>query len=403
MVIFTVATKNFLARTRVLMNSVAEHEPSARRVCVLADRVDSCFDPAKENFEVYEAESLGIPGFRNMAFRYTPMELCCALKPMVARTLFDKLDCVRIAHLDSDMRVYGPLSEVRDLLEDHCVVLSPHAITPSGGTTLHNQGLRHSVPGTYNAGFWALSLTTSVRRLLDWWSQCVATRCHRCDDKGLYFDQRWLELVPGAFTGVAMLRHPGYNVAQYNRDERPVELGPSGSYLAAGHPLILFHATKLFESVPQGLRLSKIASRWCAEQPVAGNIAEQYRAEVLNAGETSARSWPYSYASFTEGLPIYPCFRKRFSWTMDPDGQWNSNPFQALAQPSVLDSCPPFPTHRKTARRRGGRRFLAILWAIRMLLRLNRNRCPSRLVSRLYRWLGARAEAAYVSWHGTWS
>ena len=64
MVIFTVATKRFLARTRVLMNSVAEHEPSARRVCVLADRVDGCFDPSQENFGLYEAESLEIPGFR---------------------------------------------------------------------------------------------------------------------------------------------------------------------------------------------------------------------------------------------------------------------------------------------------------------------------------------------------
>ena len=85
--IFTICAKNYLARARVLMDSVRQFEPDARRLVVLSDRVDGLLDPAGEDFEILEVERLPIVDLRALCFRYDIMELATAIKPTVLRHL----------------------------------------------------------------------------------------------------------------------------------------------------------------------------------------------------------------------------------------------------------------------------------------------------------------------------
>jgi hypothetical protein len=74
--VVSVTTRNYLYRTRVLFDAVANHLPDARRIVCCADRLDGLCDPAKEAFEIVEAANLGVPQFALGGFR---RRLVCSL------------------------------------------------------------------------------------------------------------------------------------------------------------------------------------------------------------------------------------------------------------------------------------------------------------------------------------
>src|SRR4051794_8869233 len=58
---FTIVSCNYLAHARVLMRSVREFCPGVLRIVLLADRLESRFDPALEDFEVLSTRDLHLP------------------------------------------------------------------------------------------------------------------------------------------------------------------------------------------------------------------------------------------------------------------------------------------------------------------------------------------------------
>src|SRR5690606_38681659 len=111
--IFTICAKNYLARARILMDSLQRFEPDALRLVVLSDRIEGAFDPAAETFEVLEIERLPIADLRGMCFRYDVMELATAVKPSVLRHLLTAAGFERVIYLDPDTQLLAPLDSVR--------------------------------------------------------------------------------------------------------------------------------------------------------------------------------------------------------------------------------------------------------------------------------------------------
>lgn len=64
----TVVANNYLPRARVFAESFRAHHPAAEVVCLLADRRGET--ERDEPLEIIEAESSGIPNFRNRAFGF---------------------------------------------------------------------------------------------------------------------------------------------------------------------------------------------------------------------------------------------------------------------------------------------------------------------------------------------
>ena len=94
--------------------------------------------------------------------------------------------------------------------------------------------------GSYNLGFLAIGATPTTRTFLKWWQDRLYANCQIAFDKGMFVDQRWIDLVPGLFDGVHILRGPEYNVAYWNLHSRSVEFR-NGRLTVNSQPCRFFH------------------------------------------------------------------------------------------------------------------------------------------------------------------
>ena len=82
--------------------------------------------------------SIGIPDFRQMAFKYDVLELSCAVKPYCFQYLFREYGYDRVIYFDPDVFVYSSLDAVFSLLDDALLVLTPHLTKLEAATDRRN-------------------------------------------------------------------------------------------------------------------------------------------------------------------------------------------------------------------------------------------------------------------------
>jgi hypothetical protein len=119
------------------------------------------------------------------------------------------------------------------------VVLTPHLTAPLADDR-HPSDLSILQSGTYNLGFVAMRRCDDTARLLRWWQGKLERDCVVDIPRGLFTDQKWMDLVPGFCARTVVERHPGWNVAYWNLAHRQVDPGPSG-FTVNGQPLFFFH------------------------------------------------------------------------------------------------------------------------------------------------------------------
>src|SRR5439155_5106264 len=80
-VIFTIIARNYLAFARALTESFLAHHPQGQVFVLLVDEIEGGLVLAQEKLIAVLARDIGIPEFKQMAFRYTVTELNTAVKP----------------------------------------------------------------------------------------------------------------------------------------------------------------------------------------------------------------------------------------------------------------------------------------------------------------------------------
>jgi glycosyltransferase involved in cell wall biosynthesis len=297
----TIIAKNYLPFARTLMKSLRRSNPELIRFVVLVDRVDGYFDPAQEDFEVVLSEELGLPDSKWFHFKYSVIELSTAVKPYALEYLLRRYSLAKIIYFDPDIYVYGPLSSLCRLLDEHQIVLVPH-LTGQLDEDMRPSELDILRAGIYNLGFIALAAGPETCQLLGWWKRKLLNHCIVDLPRGLFVDQRWMDLVPGLFSSVFINRQPGYDVAYWNLNHRRITRGP-GEWLVNGEPLYFYHFSGLDPLNPEPL--SKHQNRYrSSDLREALELLQAYCQEVIRSGYSECRQWPYAYGTFENGVSI---------------------------------------------------------------------------------------------------
>ncbi len=301
--VFTIIAKNYLAQARVLMRSMAEAHPEWRRVVILADQVDGYFDSNAEDFEILLSTDLPIPHSRWFHFKYTITELNTAVKPYAFEYLFERYDLDRIVYLDPDIRIYSRMERLTAAFDQGAnVLLTPH-LTGALDDDKRPSEIDILRTGTYNLGFIAVARGRESMAFLAWWQQRLYDHCVVDLPRGLFVDQRWVDLVPGLFEGVAILRDAGYNVAYWNLSKRIVTRS-GGDYEVAGAPLVFFHFSGFDPQRPDRVSIHQNRFRLEALPAATQQLLLSYRADLLQAGYPTCKSWPYAFGFFQNGTRI---------------------------------------------------------------------------------------------------
>jgi glycosyltransferase involved in cell wall biosynthesis len=306
-VLFTIASKNYLAYVRVLMQSVARFHPEFRLVLCLADTVDGAFDTSTEVFRTIQASELGIRYFDDMALRYDIMEFNTAIKPFVVSWLFDKTDADTVIYLDPDIRAYSRFDSLeRILTTDVSMVLTPHLLRPiEDGKNPNDYHMLQA--GVFNLGFAAFNRTSEAIDFVHWWGRRLETSAHADFSRNLFTDQRWCDLAPSFVERLHVLRDPGYNVAYWNIKDRRV-LRVRDGWSVNDHRLAFFHFSGV--NPRQENVISKHQDRFSwSDLPDLKPLFDEYRAELIGGGWDSTRTWPYAYSKTREGLRLTSTMR----------------------------------------------------------------------------------------------
>lgn len=173
-------------------------------------------------------------------YRDHPDALRWSLKPVFALHLLARHPGAELMYCDSDFCFFGPPDELFDHLRTASVVLTPHWRPLSPTVSVGNFRLNFR-DGLFNAGCFAA--TARGDAALAWWAAACAASCELNHEQGLYYDQRYLDLMLIYFPDVAICRHLGYNCADWNAHLRVT--GPHGPRRVPDDwPVVVIHFTE---------------------------------------------------------------------------------------------------------------------------------------------------------------
>lgn len=210
----TIIAKNYLSYARVLARSFLQFHPEIPFFVLVIDEAAGYFDPALEPFPVLR---LPLSAARGGSVE----QVAAGAKPCLLQHLLDQ-GFSSALFLDPDILVLDDLQALLSQVQQHAVVLTPHLMAPLTGTDRVQRELNILQSGVYNGGLVGVSEGPSGRRFLTWWRDRLDAHCDHDIARGLYYDQRWLDLAVVFFDDVFIVRDPCYNVAHWNLPERDV-------------------------------------------------------------------------------------------------------------------------------------------------------------------------------------
>jgi hypothetical protein len=318
----SVISPNYRPYARVMMASARTHHPEwDRYVLVVGGPADI---GEQEPFETIAIDALSLPDLADLSFRYTTLELDTAVKPWLIEHLFGR-GYDRVVYLDPDVVVYSRLAEL-DRDDRPFITLTPHLTRPVEDEG-HARERSILMAGVWNLGFIAVTRHPQLDAFLGWFKGRLERECVVEPERGLFVEQKWVDLVPGLFDRVVPLRHEGYNVAYWNLRQRPVKRDDGGAFFVNGQPLRFFHFSGFDPSLPS------IVSRHDVSQKVAASgdaalLFDRYKTAVKASGYDALRNARYAYGAFSDGSRVVDAARVAYRRSPRLQAEGGGNPFE---------------------------------------------------------------------------
>jgi hypothetical protein len=315
--VFTSAALNYLPKVRVLFTSLrkyhpewmlhfllADERPSHDRSsdAPVADEVRPDFDLSKEPFDaIVSVRDLKIPDWQAWAFCHTLTELATAIKPFMLQCLLAAVKTGdKVIYLDPDIAVFSRLDDIITVLDSASIVLTPHQLQAEQGlaAVIDNEigSLKH---GIYNLGFIGVRKCEEGQKFAEWWSQRCYYFCRDDICNGLFTDQRWIDLVPGLFADVAVLRQSRFNVAPWNITTRVLEQAEDGGFRVDHQPLGFYHFTGFDSGLHRVMAAKNGDNNTSLER-----LIRWYELQLESSENRSGYSPAWAFANFSNGEPI---------------------------------------------------------------------------------------------------
>ena len=154
--------------------------------------------------------------------------------------------------------------------------------------------------------------------MASWWKDRCYFYCVSEPERGLFTDQRLFDAAPALFSGVRILRHPGYNVATWNINHRKVTFLDS-ELKVNGLPLRFCHFTKASHIGAHALQRMTLGDNYFEDLFYSYVAQLQYRKEALKIIES-----PWHYGFYSDGDAVEKSERvnhredKKFYIKIDP-------------------------------------------------------------------------------------
>jgi hypothetical protein len=321
----TIITPHSLPFARTLAESYLKHHPDQRFFVLLVADLSDAMPFAGDGFTPVMLDEIGLSNLRGAAMKYDIVELKANVKPTLLKFLLAKYALDAVVYLDPDMAVYAPLDPVFGELERGAsLVLTPHMTTPVfDGKSPSEQKLLYD--GTYNLGFVAFGSGAESIAALNWWERRCLDLGYSEERSGLFVDQKWMNLAPGLFKTVAILRDAGCNMEYWNLHERVLD-GTMVRSSKGNVPLRFFHFSGLVVDDPDVL--TKNSDRFTLTmRPDLRDLFAGYKAAVQGNRKPGVQDLPHGFDKLSDGTTVTLLARRLYAAHQERfDG---SDPFDA--------------------------------------------------------------------------
>lgn len=309
--VYTSCALNYLPKARVLAESLALAEPGASLTLCLNDEVPQWLDPDAEPFDrIWLPTDLGYD--RGWIFQHNVMELSTAVKGRALLRLLEEERPDLVVYLDPDVLVCRPLSLADAWLGEDSVGLVPHILAPEE-TEIGVELTEISVAqhGVYNLGHLFVRRDPRGEAFARWWAARLDRYCFDDRARGLFTDQRWVDLAPAIFDGVRILKEPGLDVASWNLSHRVIRQtcpGALDGFEVDGRPLVTYHFSG---TGPSGTH-TRVRSIFAPDQGAVAEIERFYEEAIARHGQAELAGLAPAYDFFDDGTPVTPAARRLY-------------------------------------------------------------------------------------------
>jgi glycosyltransferase involved in cell wall biosynthesis len=158
-------------------------------------------------------------------FTCTPSLVCFVLEGAGAGSI--------VTYVDSDLYFFSDPAPLIADLGENSVSIIPHRFPPRL-KYLEKYGL-------YNVGWMSFRSDARGRAVARWWQDRCNEWCYDVFDGDRFADQKYLDRIATDFEGVAILAHPGANLAPWNVGGHALSLDGDRLVVDRRWPLIFFH------------------------------------------------------------------------------------------------------------------------------------------------------------------
>lgn len=302
MIIFTSICKNYAHKARTLAESIKENMPDTKFFICLTEKekgtemIHPCVD------EVILAKDMWEGNFNQFIYKHTIVEASTAVKGQFFRYLLKTYpEENQFIYLDPDCYVYSDFIELKQLLIERPIILCPHLLQP-GNIDMELSSTAH---GVYNLGFLAINNSEEAKRFIDWWADRLYLFCYDDIQRGIFTDQKWIDLAP-CFFDVEILKHRGYDFATWSLLDCGMT-NEGDNYFIKGDPLRFIHFSGY------GTVIENCMKNWLPDgsHPFK-NLYKEYQILHERNNSDNISSYEWSYSHYYSGEKIDDSLRNKY-------------------------------------------------------------------------------------------
>lgn len=236
----TISTESHIGKTKALFESLRKNRFEGDLFCLIID----CEEIPNSSYgEIYlTVDELIAKNKKPIQKKYKSDKLRWALKAVLLEHLILK-GFEKVIYTDNDIYFYENPDFLLDDLDKNNILLSPHFYN-SDSKIKQNWLEANFTVGLFNAGF--IGVNSNALDFLKWWQDCCIYNIKKAFWRGLFDDQKYLDLVPIKFEKVLILKHKGCNVAGWNLEECKRTISENENVIInQKYPIVFIHFTPL--------------------------------------------------------------------------------------------------------------------------------------------------------------
>jgi hypothetical protein len=212
-VLCTIVTPSHIYKGITNLMSLRMHDQEAKLYLIVTQPVNIQVDyitvlPVSYFVEKdYEAQLI------TQIYHNYPDAIRWCMKPIVMRYLIKKYEDATVIYADADTYFFQRPNYLYLSLIKGGIFLTPHW-RPLWPSTHLDEFRANFCDGLFNAGL--IAANAQGINALNWWSVACISGCEHSRPKGIWGDQKYLDLMVIYFPETVICREPGYNVADWN-------------------------------------------------------------------------------------------------------------------------------------------------------------------------------------------